>query len=439
VDGDACVYSWFDPEVETGQTAKGAIRTELLENTRVIFGNPNSSQVQDQPYIIVSRRELIGAVRREMKQNGGDPEAVRGDSDEAHDQFDAMTEGKVTTLTKFWKDEGHIYAVKTVQGAVVRKEWDTGQRLYPIAWLSWDRVQNCYHGQAAVTSLIPNQVFINKLFAMAMISLMGTAFPKVVYDRTRIGHWDSGVGRAVPVNGGNVSDVAKVLESANMSPQVAQFIQLAIDLTKEVMGATDAATGATRPENTSAILALQKASQVPMELIKQDLLQCLEDVGNIWIDLMRAYYGTRYVDIPLTHQEQQAAAQLGVTGEALPQLFDFAVLERVPLSIKLDVGGSAYWSEIAQMNTLDNLLTAGKIDIIDYLERVPNGYISNQQELIDTLKERQAQLMQMQAGGASGPAGGRPTAAPEGREIDPRLNQGYQTLARKANEQGMKA
>jgi hypothetical protein len=30
---------------------------------------------------------------------------------------------------------------------------------------------------------------------------------------------------------------------------------------------------------------------------------------------------------------------------------------------------------------LDNLLTQGKISLIDYLERVPNGYISRQQEL----------------------------------------------------------
>ena len=29
---------------------------------------------------------------------------------------------------------------------------------------------------------------------------------------------------------------------------------------------------------------------------------------------------------------------------------------------------------------------------VDYLERVPNGYISNQQQLIDTLRAQQAQL-----------------------------------------------
>ena len=432
VDGDACIYCWFDPEVETGQTAKGAIRTELLENTRVIFGNPNSAQVQDQPWIIVSRRELVRDVREEMKRNGGDPEQVRSDSDEANDRYDAMTDGKVTTLMKFWKDResGTIWAVKTIQDAVVRKEWDTGQKRYPIAWMSWDRVPNCYHGQAAVTALIPNQVFVNKLFAMTMISLMTTAYPKIVYDRTRIRRWESGVGRPVAVDGsdGGVGNVAKAIDPPAISPQVSQFIELAISLTKEVMGATDAATGNTKPDNTSAIIALQKASQVPMELTKQDLLQCLEDVGNIWLDLMRVYYGQRYVELPLTHEQQMAAVQMGIDAEALPQLFDFSALEQVPLSIKLDVGGSAYWSEIAQMNTLDNLLTQGKIDIVDYLERVPNGYISNQQELIDALKQRQ--MMMSMAQSASGPIG-----AATGQEIDPALSAGYQTLARKAVEQ----
>lgn len=380
VDGDGCFYCWFDPEAETGQRARGTIRVELLENTRVVFGNPNSRAVQSQPYLIVARRELVEDVRQEAQQNGGDPEAVRPDSDETNDRFDAMTDGKVTTLLRLWKEDGALRAVKTVKDAVVRPAWDTGQRLYPIGWLNWDYVPNCYHGQAAVTGLIPNQIFINKMFAMTMISLMTTAYPKIVYDKTRIPKWDSGVGRAIGVNlgTGSIGDVAKTIDPAVISPQVSQFIELAISLTKEFMGATDAALGNVKPDNTSAIIALQKSSSVPMELVKQDLFQCVEDMGNIWLDLMRAYYGVRYVRLG------------GVEG---PAAFDFSVLARMPLSIKLDVGGSAYWSEIAQINTLDNLLTQGKISVIDYLERVPNGYISDQQQLIETLKEREAQAM----------------------------------------------
>ena len=408
VDGDACIYTWFDPDVETGQTAKGAIRTELLENTRVIFGNPNCREVQSQPYIIVSRRELVSAVKRRAEQFGGSADTIRSDTDEANDRFDAMTDGKVTTLMRLWIDPEAktLKAMETTKDTVIRPEWDTGQKLYPIVWMNWDYVQNCYHGQAAVTGLIPNQIFVNKIFAMTMISLMTTAYPKVVYDRTRIGKWDSRVGAAIGVNGGDVTNVAKAIDPAVISPQVSQFIELAISLTKEFMGATDAALGDTRPDNTSAIIALQKASSVPMELTKQELFQCIEDLGNIWLDLMRTYYGARFVEVSPSEAEQQAMASIGLTQAmgSKPVLFDFSVLERIPLSLKLDVGGSAYWSEIAQMNTLDNLLMQGQISVIDYLERVPNGYISNQQELIQTLRDRQNMgQMGTQAEKPSGP------------------------------------
>lgn len=430
VDGDGCFYCWFDPEVETGQTARGSIRVELLENTRVVFGNPNSREVQSQPYVIVSRRELVETVRERAKRFSGDADGVQADGDAANDHFDALTDGKCTTLLKLWreKESGTLHAVETGKDAVIRPAWDTGQRLYPIGWMCWDYVQNCYHGQAAVTGLIPNQIFVNKMFAMTMISLMTTAYPKVVYDKTRVAKWDARVGAAIGVNGGDVGSVAKTIDPATISPQVGQFIELAISLTKEFMGATDAALGDTRPDNTSAIIALQKASSVPMELVKQNLFQCIEDMGNIWLDLMRVYYGVRYVEVPPTEAEQAQGIST-----AQPRPFDFGLLEQIPLSLKLDVGGSAYWSEIAQMNTLDNLLMQDKISVVDYLERVPNGYISNQQELIATLRDRERQAMM----GAAPPAGGADAPLTDfDQPVEVPAGGGYGELQRALNRTG---
>ncbi|NCB63438.1 MAG: hypothetical protein EOM52_07455 [Clostridia bacterium] len=387
VDGDSCLYTYFDTEAETGQTARGAIQTELLENTRVMFGNPNSREVHLQPYILISRREPVSDVKRRARCFGGEEDGIRPDSDDAGDRFDAMSDGKCTTVLKLWRceDTGTIHAVETTQNATIRPTWDLGQKRYPIVWMPWDFVPNCYHGQAAVTALIPNQVFVNKMFAMTMISLMTTAYPKVVYDQTRVAKWDSRVGAAIGVNGGDVASVAKTVDPAAISPQVSQFIELAINLTKEFMGATDAALGNVRPDNTSAIIALQKASSVPMELTRQNLFQCIEDLGGIWLDLMRVYYGVRYVDgVP----DSADAGETETPAKQKPVAFNFSKLGEIPLSMKLDVGGSAYWSEIAQMNTLDNLLTHQQIDVLDYLERVPSGYISNQQELIATLRRR---------------------------------------------------
>jgi hypothetical protein len=434
VDGDGCIYTWFDPDVETGQEAKGAIQMEIIENTRVMFGNPNKVDVQAQPYIIISRREDVEDVKERAREAG---ENIQADTDENNDHFDTIAGDKVTVLTKFWMDKKTktIHAIEVTQNTVVRKEWDTKLKLYPIVWMPWDYVQNCYHGQAVVTGLIPNQIFVNKAYAMSMISLMTTAYPKVVYDKTRIAGWNNGVGQAIGVNGGDVSNVAKAIDPATISPQISEFIASAINYTKEFMGATDAALGDTRPDNTSAIIALQKASSVPMEIVKQNLFQCVEDLANIWKDNMRVNYGKRYVDLPEDPHAKKSNIILpaGIDTPALkqfqsgagPVLFDFKTLEEFPLSLKLDVGGSAYWSEIAQMQTLDNLLMQQQIDIVDYLERVPSGYIINQQDLIDKLKaKRDADAM------PPVPAGVEPEVATLAG------GSGYGTLQRKINETG---
>lgn len=419
VDGDACIYVWFDPDAETGQTAKGTIRTEILENTRVSFGNPTNRDVQSQPYLLISRRELLDEVKEQARAQGGAAEDILSDCDETGDRFDAMTDGKVTTITRFWKDGGTVRAIKTTKDAVVRSQWDTGMQLYPIVWMNWDYVQNCYHGQAAVTGLIPNQIFVNKMFAMTMISLMTTAYPKIVYDKTRISRWDSGVGKAIPVNGGDVTNVARAIDPAAISPQVSQFIELAISLTKEFMGATDAALGDTRPDNTSAIIALQRAAATPMELTKQNLLQSIEDLGRIYMEFMGEYYGERYVEISNPYDNSKLVVP-----------FDFSILKEIPFTIGLDAGAASYWSEIAAMQTLDNLLMQGKISTVEYLKRLPAGQITDKEALIQALQQQERAMM----GGQPGAEGEQPVTEEEAVPL--RGGAGYGQLQRKLNETG---
>jgi hypothetical protein len=225
-----------------------------------------------------------------------------------------------------------------------------------------------------VTGLIPNQIFVNKMFAMTQISLMTSAYPKIVYDKTRVAKWDNRVGAAIGINGGDVTNVAKIIDPAQISPQISQFIDMTVGMTQELLGATSAALGNTRPDNTSAIIALQRASSVPMEIQKDNLHKAIEDLGRIYIDFMRAYYGLRFVDVAID------------PARPAPQVFDFKSLNAMPLSVKLDVGASAYWSEIASVQTLDNLLMQNKITTAQYLERVPSGYIPKKQELINEIK-----------------------------------------------------
>ena len=85
VDGDGCTYTYWDADFDTGQDAKGRILTEVIENTRVHFGNPNDRQVQSQPYIIIAKREVVGAVKREAKENDAkDWDAIKPDTPETY-------------------------------------------------------------------------------------------------------------------------------------------------------------------------------------------------------------------------------------------------------------------------------------------------------------------------------------------------------------------
>ena len=219
---------------------------------------------------------------------------------------------------------------------------------------------------------------------MVMRSLQTTAFPKIIYDKTKIPHWDGGVGRAIGVNGGDMNSIAKVMDPASVSPQISQFIDAAINYTQRFMGSTDVALGDGRPDNTSAIVALQRASNAPLELVKRNMYQAVEDLGRIYLDMMRAYYGTRLVQTQIFRSELPLRMELQQAD--MPTEFDFSVLEELPLQLKLDVGASSFWSEITSIQTLDNLLMQNRISLEDYLERIPEGYVSRKQELIDKIK-----------------------------------------------------
>lgn len=394
VDGDGCLFTYFDADAPTGLPGvRGAIKSEVIDNTRVLFGNPNSREVQKQPYIIIWKRRRIDDVKDEARESGlGEDEIslITADTDDNNSRMDSYVDDKCTVLTKLWRGkEGTIWACETVKGVVIRKPYNLGVRSYPVTWICWDYVQDCYHGQALITGLIPNQEFINKAYAMAMLSQMTSAFPTRLFDRTRVPKWTNQVGAQIAVDG-SVENVAKIIEPAQISPQIAQFINSTIENTQSLTGATAAALGNTRPDNTSAIIALQRAAAIPAEITKQNLYECLEDLGRIYIEFMAAYYGKRPVDVPTATVVGDEVAQFAdaSVGE-MQQEFDFAQLADCPMTIGLDVGASSYWSEVASMQTLENLLQLDLITVADFLERIPDGYVAKRQELLEKYKQKE--------------------------------------------------
>ena len=321
-----------------------------------------------------------------------------------------------------------VYATKATRTGIIYENVDTGLSLYPIAWGNWEKQKNQYHGRALVTGLIPNQIFINTMFATAMRHEQLMAFPKTIYNADLISAWTNEVGQAIAVHGlqpgQSISQVAMNLNPAEMSNQIFTLIDKAMAYTKECLGATDAQMGTAKAENTSALMVLQTNSEVPLENVRAGMYEWAEDIGAILPDMLGTYYGIRPIVV------EQEFEELLLDGAGVPKIdpmtglmqtqkivrkvvkeFDFSQLKHIALNLRIDVGATTYFSEIAMTQTLDNLRKDGTLDVIQYLERIPDKLIPRKQELINELKGRIAEGTQANAAaGAALPEPGSPVA-----------------------------
>ena len=372
VDGDGCLYAYFNPNEKTGQSAKGLVSLEVIDNTNIIFDNTATPDVQSQGHIILVLRKKLSEVIHEARQNGIDESQIAKIRVDNESELGDERDDCVTLLIRFWKENGKVYCCKATKDAFVKEPFDTGLLLYPVAFMNWESVKNSYHGQAAITELLPNQIFINKCYAMGMDYVKKMAFPKLIYDKNRFPNgFSNRIGEAIKIEGGVNDAIATAFKMPDMSGAVMELVEKTMVYTKEYMGASDASLGNIRPNNAAAIIATQKASNAPLELIRQSFYQFVEDYVRIFVDIMRAYYGVRDIN--------------GENGEI--ERFDFATLSDYDFNLNVNVGASAYWSEIMQVQTADNLFGCGIIsDPEIYLNSIPDAYIKNKQKIIQSIR-----------------------------------------------------
>ena len=398
--------------------AEGEIRMELLNGINVMFGNPNDRITENQPYILIVGRDLTKNLRDEARRHqrhGGDPEAIQPDSEtqdmtgqggkvELDGDMNGEEDGKSLYVLMYEKKAGkdgkkRVYATKATKTGVVYENIDTGLSVYPLAWGNWEKQENQYHGRALVTGIIDNQISINVLAASMVRHLQQTAFPKIVYNGDVIPVWSNRVGEAIRLTqlppGTRIPDLVHTVPVPEMSGQIHQTLDKMIALTRECLGATDAMSGNARPDNTSALMVLNVNSEVPLENIRANLYEWTEDIGRILIDMSATYYGRRYVEVkreivdivtgPDGRPQLDPISGMFRTERRtvpLPEEFDFSTLKDLWFTLRIDVGGTTYFNEVARTQTLDNLYRQGLLTKEQYLKRLPDHLILDKEELL---------------------------------------------------------
>lgn len=308
-----------------------------------------------------------------------------------------------------------VHVTKATRTCVIFEDVDTGLSRYPIAWGNWQRQKNQYHGRALVTEIIPNQIFINQMFAMVFRHLQMQGFPIRVYNADLIPAVTNEVGQAIGVHnlqpGQDISGVISAIQPADMSNQIVMAIDKAMQYTKDCLGATDAQMGNIKPDNTSALMVLQSSAEVPLENPRSNLYEWTEDVGAILLDMMGTYYGKRplvkdrVIETPIKDKGGNFVTDpntgMWMTNKEtrrVLEMFDFSQFKKLWFNVTVNAGATSYYSEIAMVQTLDNLRRDGTLDIIDYLERIPDKLVPLKTELINKLKEQMQEVATSGAG-----------------------------------------
>ncbi len=380
VSGDGIFYCYWDPDLKGAQGFDGDIVTETLDNVNLFVADVNRADIQSQSYLILSGRSSVRSLREEAMRCGvPSQEAMKIKADGIYDrqsgdlssrELEDESEEKTTYIIKFWKEDGRVVFEKSTEACVIKRVY-TDMKLYPVAYFNWYPTKNSFHGTSPITALIPNQKFINRAYALVMKHMSDTAFSKVIYDKSRIPEWSNGVGEAIAAQGGgNMSDAVSVVGVGEMQSGYLELIAQAMNVTKELMGATDSALGNIDAKNTSAIIALQETSRITLEQIRAAYYQCIEDLANIWADMMCAYYPSERMII------------CSQKGETCAETVDFDLLKKRILCAKVDVAPVVRYSSVSAQNMLDKLLDGGYISPESYIRRLPGGVIRDREALV---------------------------------------------------------
>lgn len=415
INDEGIVYVWFDSE-------KMYPVNEIVKKNDVYYGNENDDDIQGQPYILI-RKRLAVANAQELALREGLSESkldlIIGDNDNFEESGDAAKEeldNNVTLVYKFYKEKGKVkYSLATrwcdiVDGA------ETGLTLYPIAHFNWEEKEGSARGEGEVRYLIPNQIEVNRTEVRRVLTVKYQAYPTKVVDTTKVSNPQAlnTVGGIIKTNGAAVEDVHKVVGTippAQMSPDVVKLQEDLINVTRELAGAGDTATGQVNPESASgrAILAVQQASQAPMTEQKESYKTFIEDLAKIWLEYL------------IVNADEGVSLEETVTdpntGEETVQLVNVpqSALEQLQATVKIDVTPKSVYDRFAQEQSLENYLTNGLFNIQRlselkaYVKALPDDSVAPKMALMEVIEEMekeqrriamieaQAQMMQQRA------------------------------------------
>lgn len=403
INGEAILYISYDEE-------NNDPLNEILNKVDIYFANENDPDIQNQSYIIAKKRMSIEEARniakdkydvsdKKLDQIIGDDDTLEEAGNDAKEEVNNM----VTVVTKFFKEEGTVkYEVATKYVEFTKSPEDSGMKKYPFCHFLWSDKEGSARGEGEVKQLIPNQIETNKTAMRRLLTAKNTAYPQKIYNKDKIVNPEAIniVGGVIEAKGMDVDDVRKtfsVTQPAQMSPDVEKLQQELISTTRELASASDTATGQVNPEDASgrAILAVQQASEQPLDEQNVALNTFIEDVARIWLDIWKTYNDKG--------MKMENVTTDPITGDESIEVVDVpkSTLDKLRTTVKIDITPKGAFDKYAQEISLENLAKSEFFMntnwLEDYADLLDNDSVMPKLKLEDLIKKRKEEQKKIQA------------------------------------------
>lgn len=362
INDEGIVYVDYDLDKQTPVN-------EIIKKNDIYYGNENDDDIQNQPYILIRKRMPVANAIELARVSGLSEDKldmIIGDNDTFEESGEASKQeldDMVTIVTKMYKKDGTVHFSMATRWIVIKEDKDTGLTYYPVAHFNWEEKEGSARGEGEVRYLIPNQIEVNRTEVRRVIAVKYQAYPQKIVNISKVVNPTaiSQVGGVIKTNGQSVDDVSKIISTlppAQMSPDVKQLQEDLIQVTRDLAGAGDIATGQVNPESASgrAILAVQQASQSPMTEQKEAFKNFIEDLAKIWLDMI-----TVYSQDGIQLEEEVTLP----TGEITTQLVQVpqTALQELQATVKVDITPKGAFDKYAQEMSIENMYTNGMFNI----------------------------------------------------------------------------
>ncbi len=424
ITGDHYLYCYAEHPSPPGRSPRLALRA--VERSALYLANEQEPDLDRQEWVLLAERRPVAQVRREAKAAGLSPDKLaRILPDEADDTLVGSRpedevpagEGKCTSLLFLRRtDEGLRFCRSTREVVYAPEQCIRGLHRYPLCGMRWEERQGSARGVGVVAPLIPNQIEVNRTLARRAISVKRFSFPTAVYDQDRLTNPDAlgRVGASLRVKnlaGSPLSALVQYLTPVGVGADAAALQGELVTLSRELEGASDAATGQVDPTQASgeAIKAARDQSALVLNEQTAAYREMIERLARIWLELWAVYAGEGLL-IPL-EGEGGAPGQL----LRLPR----ALFERLEVEVKIDLSPVDPYSVLSRQLALENALAAGHITFEEYVGALDRTSGAPRDKFRAILEQRRAAGAQglpggTDAGAAAGAAAGMFAGAADG-------------------------